>query len=82
MFSLSMTLKGFTDQHSNIETPNDIIVTEKPLKTKPITHNRVDINVLKSMFNDKLIDLVNKLFRDDILLYKKNFSINPLDIFN
>ena len=37
---------------------------------------------LKSMFNDKLIDLVNKLFRDDILLYKKNFSINPLDIFN
>ncbi|MDC1155639.1 hypothetical protein OAT07_05385 [Candidatus Pelagibacter sp.] len=64
MFSLSMTLKGFTDQHSNIETPNDIIVTEKPLKTKPITHNRVDINVLKS----KLQESESKEFKKNLYI--------------
>jgi hypothetical protein len=64
MFILSMTLKGFTDQHSNIETPNDIIVTEKPLKTKPITHNRVDINVLKS----KLQESESKEFKKNLYI--------------
>jgi len=59
-----MTLKGFTDQHSNIETPNDIIVTEKPLKTKPITHNRVDINVLKS----KLQESESKEFKKNLYI--------------
>ena len=64
MFSLSMTLKGFTDQHSNIETPNDINVSEKPLKTKPITHNRVDINVLKS----KLQESESKEFKKNLYI--------------
>ena len=45
-----MTTKGFADDNTNIETPNGIGVTEKPLKSATITANRVDINVLKSKF--------------------------------
>ena len=41
-----MENKGFADNNSNIETPNDIGVAEKPLKSKADTSNRVDINVL------------------------------------
>ena len=29
-----MTTKGFADNQTNIETPNDVSGTEKPLKTK------------------------------------------------
>ena len=47
-----MTIKGFTDTNTNIETPNDVGGTEKPLKTKRITSNRVDINVLKSKLQE------------------------------
>ena len=43
-----MENKGFTDNNSNIETPNDVGVAEKPLKPKQISSGRVDINVLKS----------------------------------
>ncbi len=43
-----MTSKGFTDNTGNIETPNDIDVTEKPLNPNKISSGRVDINVLKS----------------------------------
>ena len=43
-----MTTKGFTDNTNNIETPNDIDVTEKPLNSNKISSGRVDINVLKS----------------------------------
>ena len=46
-----MTTKGFTDNQTNIETPNDVGGTEKPLK-KRITPNRVDINVLKSKLQE------------------------------
>ena len=59
-----MTTKGFTDNNTNIETPNDIGVSEKPLKTDKISSNRVDINVLKS----KLQETESKEF-------KKNISI-------
>ena len=31
-----MTIKGFTDNNTNIETPNDIGITEKPLKSKQL----------------------------------------------
>ena len=47
-----MNTKGFTDTQTNIETPNDVGHTEKPLKPKPITSNRVDINVLKSKLQE------------------------------
>ena len=43
-----MENKGFADNNSNVETPNDIAVTEKPLKT----NKRVDINVLKSKLQE------------------------------
>ena len=43
-----MTSKGFADNTKNIETPNDIKVTEKPLNPNKIRSGRVDINVLKS----------------------------------
>ena len=46
-----MTNKGFTD-NSSIETPNDINMTEKPLKSKISRKNRVDINVLKSKLQE------------------------------
>ena len=40
-----MINKGFAETHINIETPNDVDVAEKPLKT---SKKRVDINILKS----------------------------------
>ena len=43
-----MTYKGFTENANDIETPNDINVTEKPLNPNKISSGRVDINVLKS----------------------------------
>ena len=57
-----MSSKGFADNNSNIETPNDIGVTEKPLKPKKIIPNRVDINVLKS----KLQETESKEFRKNL----------------
>tara|TARA_B100001142_G_scaffold315520_1_gene354272 strand:- start:831 stop:1061 length:231 start_codon:yes stop_codon:yes gene_type:complete len=47
-----MTTKGFADNQTNIETPNDVGGTEKPLKAERITPNRVDINVLKSKLQE------------------------------
>ena len=43
-----MSYKGFTDNNNNIDTPNDIDASEKPLNSKKISSGRVDINVLKS----------------------------------
>ena len=53
MIKFIMTNKGFADTNANIETPNDIGMTEKPLKSNQITSNRVDINVLKSKLEAK-----------------------------
>ena len=44
-----MNNKGFAETHTNIETPNDVDVTEKPLKT---LKKRVDINILKSKLEE------------------------------
>ena len=44
-----MINKGFAETHSNIETPNDVYVAEKPLKT---LKKRVDINILKSKLEE------------------------------
>tara|TARA_B100000902_G_scaffold395355_1_gene453752 strand:+ start:132 stop:362 length:231 start_codon:yes stop_codon:yes gene_type:complete len=59
-----MINKGFTDEQTSIETPNDVGVTEKPLKSRPITSNRVDINVLKS----KLQESENKEFKKNVFI--------------
>ena len=44
-----MDNKGFAETHTNIETPNDVDVAEKPLKT---LKKRVDINILKSKLEE------------------------------
>ena len=40
-----MSNKGLAETHTNIETPNDLEVAKKPLKS---LKKRVDINILKS----------------------------------
>ena len=60
-----MTFKGFTENTDNIETPNDINVSEKPLNTKKIGSGRVDINVLKS----KLEEQQSKEFRKNLFIF-------------
>ena len=59
-----MTTKGFADNNTNIETPNDKGVSEKPLISDQISSNRVDINVLKS----KLQETESKEFKKNILI--------------
>jgi len=59
-----MNTKGLTDTNNNIETPNDITVTEKPLKSNKITSGRVDINVLKS----KLQETESKEFKKNVTI--------------
>ena len=59
-----MEIKGFADQQSNIETPNDVRVAEKPLKAEKTVSNRVDINVLKS----KLQESESKELKKNILI--------------
>ena len=44
-----MNDKGFAETHADIETPNDVDVAEKPLKT---SKKRVDINILKSKLEE------------------------------
>ena len=56
--------KGFTDNNTNIETPNDVGASEKPLKPNPISSNRVDINVLKS----KLQENEDKEFKKNVFV--------------
>ena len=60
-----MTSKGFADNTNNIETPNDIKVTEKPLNPNKISSGRVDINVLKS----KLQETESKEFKKNIYIF-------------
>ena len=60
-----MNNKGITDIEADMQTPNDIPQSEKPLKS-----NRVDINVLKS-----------KLQETESREFKKNLSILSILIF-
>ena len=59
-----MDNKGFADNKTKIETPNDIGVTEKPLKSIPNNSPRVDINVLKS----KLQETETREFKKNIYI--------------
>ena len=58
-----MSNKGFADIETNIETPNDIGGTEKPLKNGTKS-GRVDINILKS----KLQEVESKELRRNIII--------------
>ena len=59
-----MENKGFADNQTNIETPSDVGITEKPLKPNKITSGRVDINVLKS----KLQETESKEFKKNVTI--------------
>ena len=59
-----MNTKGFADNNTNIETPNDVGVSEKPLISDQISSNRVDINVLKS----KLQETESKEFKKNVYI--------------
>ena len=56
--------KGFADTQTVIETPNDIGLTEKPLKSNKLKSHRVDINVLKS----KLQETENREFKKNLFI--------------
>ena len=60
-----MKSKGFTDNSDNIETPNNIDVTEKPLNPNKISSGRVDINILRS----KLEAQQGKEFRKNLFIF-------------
>ena len=60
-----MKFKGFTENTDNIETPNDINVSKKPLNPNKISSGRVDINVLKS----KLEAQQGKEFRKNLFIF-------------
>ena len=62
--NLLMNNKGFADNQSSIETPNDAELTEKPLKPNQISSGRVDINVLKS----KLQESESKEFKKNLYI--------------
>ena len=47
-----MNKEGFKDNETVVETPNGNNISEKPLKSKIINPNRVDINVLKSKLQE------------------------------
>ena len=64
VFYLDMENKGFADNQSSIETPNDAGITEKPLKSGKISSNRVDINILKS----KLQENESKEFKKNLII--------------
>ena len=66
-----MKNKGFTDFNTEIETPNDFGQSEKPLKSKRIQSNRVDINILKS----KLQETENKEFKKNLFILTALFIV-------
>ena len=61
-----MNNKGFAETHADIETPNDVDVAEKPLKT---LKKRVDINILKSKLEEtEAKDLKKNIFILSLLI--------------
>ena len=59
-----MSNKGFAEIQTDIETPNGVNVTEKPLKTDGNRIKRVDINILKS----KLQETESKEFKKNLII--------------
>ncbi len=59
-----MNNKGFAEIRTNVETPNDVSVAEKPLKTQQKRPKRVDINILKS----KLQETESKEFKKNLII--------------
>ena len=69
-----MENKGFADNKTNIETPNDgVVVAEKPLKPNQISSNRVDINVLKSKLQES--EMKAKSLKKNLSFFQLSFGI-------
>ena len=72
-----MISKGFTDNNTNIETPNDIGIPEKPLKNEKKNNSsktqqkKVDINVLKS----RVQEIQNKENKKNIIILVSFISV-------
>ena len=60
-----MNFKGLKDNSDNVDSSNDIDVSEKPLNPKKISSGRVDINVLRS----KLEAQQGKELRKNIFIF-------------
>ncbi len=60
-----MNIKGLAENTNNMETPNDIDVSEKPLNSKQIKTDRVDINILRS----KLEEQQSREFRKNLSIF-------------
>ena len=60
-----MDFKNLADNSDNVDSPNDIYVSEKPLNQKKISSGRVDINVLRS----KLEAQQGKELRKNIIIF-------------
>jgi|TARA_B110001450_G_C17249365_1_gene330860 hypothetical protein len=69
-----MNIKGLSEDRTNIDTPNDINESEKPLSTEQTISNRVDINVLKAKLEAK----ESKEFRKNV--YVLSFLVLTLAI--
>ncbi len=59
-----MNNKGFADNQASIETPSDVVIAEKPLKSEKKKPERVDINILKS----KLQETESKEFKKNLII--------------
>ena len=59
-----MNNKGFADNQASIETPSDVVIAEKPLKSEEEKPQRVDINILKS----KLQETESKEFKKNLII--------------
>ena len=60
-----MTSKGFTENTNNIQTPNEMDISEKPLDSSPNKSGRVDINILRS----KLEEQQSKEFKKNVTIF-------------
>ena len=60
-----MTSKGFTENTNNIQTPNNMDISEKPLNSEHNHSGRVDINVLRS----KLEEQQSKEFKKNLTIF-------------
>ena len=60
-----MNFKNLTDNGDNVDSPNDIDVSKKPLNSKKISSGRVDINVLRS----KLEAQQGKELRKNVIIF-------------
>ena len=60
-----MNNKGFSDTSTIVETPDDVSIIEKPLKSKENKSRKVDINVLKA----RAQEIQNKENRKNIFIF-------------